>query len=85
MVSFYSMLVAEDENNQIYFESITIWYIADVPLNPVSDYVHMLDLNTRLRVGWKTLPNLKFKLKFKTQISNSNLNFKNYNLPRLPG
>ena len=35
----------------------------------------MLDLNTRLRYGWKTLPNLKFKLKFQTQISNSNLNF----------
>ena len=36
----------------------------------------MLDLNTRHRVGLKTLPNLKFKLKFWTQISNSNLNFK---------
>ena len=36
----------------------------------------MLDLNTRLCVGWKTLPNLKFKLKFQTQISNSNLNSK---------
>ena len=36
----------------------------------------MLDLNTRMRVGWKTLPNLNFKLKFQTQISNSNLKFR---------
>ena len=38
-----------------------------VPLDPVADYVHILDLNTRLRVGWKTLPNLNFKPKFPTQ------------------
>ena len=47
-----------------------------VPLKPVADYVHMLDLNNILRVCWKNLPNLNFKLKFQTQISNSNLNFK---------
>ena len=37
--------------------------IAYVPLNSVSDYVYIEDLNTRLRVGWKTLLNLNFKLK----------------------
>ena len=42
----------------------------------------MLNLNIRLGVGWKTLPNLKFsnlnfKLKFQTQTWTS----KNYNLP----
>ena len=38
-----------------------------VPLDPVSDYVYIADLNTRLCVGLKTLPNLNFKLKFQTQ------------------
>ena len=47
--------------------AITKWNIAYVPLDPVAEYIHMLDLNNRLRVGWKTLPNLKFKLKFQTQ------------------
>ena len=42
--------------------------IAYVPLYPVADYVYIVDLNTRLRVGWKTLPNLNFKLKFQTKI-----------------
>ena len=37
------------------------------PLASVSDYVHILYLNTTLRVGWKTIPNLNFKLKFQTQ------------------
>ena len=41
--------------------------VAYVPLEPVSDYAYMADLNTRLCVGWKTLPNLNFKLKFQTQ------------------
>ena len=59
--------------------------IAYVPLDPVADYVHILDLNTRLRIGWKTLPNLNFKLKFQTQISNSNLNLINKNIPLPPG
>ena len=56
--------------------TITKWHISYVPLDPVADSVHMLDLNTRLRVGLKKLLNLKFKLKFQTQISHSNLNFK---------
>ena len=51
--------------------------IAYIPLDPAADYIHILYLNTILRVGWKTLPKLNFKLKFQTQISNSNLNFKN--------
>ena len=38
-----------------------------VPLDPVCDYVYIADLNTRLRVVWKMLPNLNFKLKFQTQ------------------
>ena len=46
--------------------SITKWQIAYVPLDPVADYIHMLNLTIRLCVGWKTLPNFK----------NSNLNFK---------
>ena len=50
--------------------------ISYVPLEPVADYVHILDLNTGSCVGWKTLPNLNFELKFQTQISNLNLNFK---------
>ena len=37
-----------------------IYYI---PLKSVSDYVYIADLNNRLRVGWKTLPNLNFKTK----------------------
>ena len=40
--------------------------ISYVTLDPVTDYVYIVDLNTRLRVGWKTLPNLNFKLKFQT-------------------
>ena len=56
---------------------ITKVQIAYFTLDPVAYYVHILDLNTRLRVGLKTLPNLNFKLKFQTQILNSNLNFKN--------
>ena len=56
--------------------AITKREISYVPLNPVSDYVHILDLNTRPRVGWKTLPNLNSKLKFQTQISNSNYKLK---------
>ena len=31
--------------------AITKVYIDYVPLNPVADYVHILDLKTRLRVG----------------------------------
>ena len=38
--------------------------IAYVTLDPVSDYAYIADLNTRHCVGWKTLPNLNFKLKF---------------------
>ena len=64
--------------------SITKGQISYVPLNPVADYVHILDLNTRPRVGWKTLPNLNFKLKLQTEISNSNLNFKTKIFPVLP-
>ena len=51
--------------------------IAYATLDPVADHVYIADLNTRLRVDLKTLPNLNFKLKFQTQISNSNLNFRN--------
>ena len=40
--------------------------IAYVPLDPVADNLYIADLNTRLRVGWKTLPKLNFKLKFQT-------------------
>ena len=32
--------------------------IAYVPLYLVSDYIHTVDLNTRLCVRWKTLPNV---------------------------
>ena len=42
--------------------------IAYVPLDLVANYVYMAELNTRLHVGQKTLPNLNFKLKFQTQI-----------------
>ena len=34
-------------------KTINKWQIAYVLLDPVADYVHMLDLNTRLSVGWK--------------------------------
>ena len=40
--------------------------IAYVPLEPVSDYVYISDLNNRLSFSWKTLPNFNFKLKFQT-------------------
>ena len=30
--------------------------IAYIPLDPVADYLYIADLNTRLRVGWKTRP-----------------------------
>ena len=59
--------------------------MAYVHLDPVADYVHILELNTRLRVGRKTLPNLNFKLKFQTQIKNSNMNFKTKIFPVLLG
>ena len=59
--------------------------ISYVPLDPVADYVYLSDLNTRLRVGWKTLPDLNFKLKFQAQISSSNLNFKTKIFPILAG
>ena len=38
--------------------------IAYVPLDPIADYVYIEDVNTRLRVSWKTLPNLNIKLEF---------------------
>ena len=38
--------------------------ISYVPLDSVADYVYIADLNNRLRVCWKILPNLSFKLKF---------------------
>ena len=41
--------------------------IAYVPLDLVYDYIYIAELNTRLRVGWKTLSNSNFKLKFQTQ------------------
>ena len=47
------------------------------PLDPVAKYAYIEDLNTRLCVSWKTLPDLNFKIKFQTQISNSNLNSRN--------
>ena len=50
--------------------------IAYVPLDPVTNCVYTSDLNNRLRVGWKTLPYFIFKLKFQTQISNSNFKLK---------
>ena len=56
-----------------------------VPLDPVADYIYISDLNIRLPVGWKLLPNLNIKLKFQTKISNSKLNFQNSNLPCPPG
>ena len=59
--------------------------IAYVPLDPLADYVYLSELNTRLRVGWKTLPNINFKVKFQTHISNSNLNFKTKIFPVLLG
>ena len=33
--------------------AITKWQIAYVPLEPVAEYIHMLNVNTILRVGWK--------------------------------
>ena len=33
--------------------SITKGHISYVPLDLVAEYAHILDLNTRLRVGWK--------------------------------
>ena len=65
-----------EKYNTVRNEQSPKYKIAYVPLDPVADYVYLSDLNTRLRVGCKTLPNLNFKLKFQTQISNSNLNFK---------
>ena len=50
--------------------------IVYVHLYPVVDYVHIVGLNTRICVGLKTLPNLNFKIKFQTQISNSNFKLK---------
>ena len=50
-----------------YLDAITKKNISYVPLNPFADYIHILDLNTRLHIGWKTLPNLNFELKFQTQ------------------
>ena len=44
----------------------------------------MAELNTRLRVVWKMLLNLNFKLKFQAQILKSNLNFKTKIFPVLP-
>ena len=41
--------------------------ISYIPLDSFIDYVYNTDLNTTLRVGWKTLPNLNLKLKFQTQ------------------
>ena len=59
--------------------------IAYVPLDQFSDYVYIVDLNNRLHVGWKTLPNLNPKLRFQTQTSNSNLNFGTKIFPVIPG
>ena len=55
------------------------WKIAYVPLDPVADYIHMLNQNNKETPCWlKNATQLKkFKLKFQTQSSNSNLNFKN--------
>ena len=84
----YSLISGQIPTSLIIFFSITItkWNISSVPLNPVADYIHMLDLNTRLRVGWKTLPNLKisnlnFKLKVQTQTWTSKTKIS----PVLPG
>ena len=46
--------------------TITKKQISFVPLEPFANYVHILDLNNRFGVGWKTLPNLNFKFKFQT-------------------
>ena len=67
-----------------YWNNHQKYKISYVPLYPVADYIYIADLNTRLSVGWKTLPNLNFKLKFQTQISNWNLNFKTKIFPILP-
>ena len=50
--------------------------IAYVPLEPFADYVHILDLNTRLCIVWKKLSNLNFKPKFQTQILKSKFKLK---------
>ena len=52
--------------------TITKWHIAYIFHDPVTEYIHMVNLNARIRVGWKTIPNIKisnlnFKLKFQTQ------------------
>ena len=45
-----------------------------VPCDLVSNYTYIADLNTRICVGWKSLPTLKFKLEFQTQTRISKLN-----------
>ena len=50
-----------------YHQQSPKYKISYVPLDPVADYVYLLDLNTRLCVGWKMLPNLNFKLKVQPQ------------------
>ena len=64
------------QNSKRYIKQSPKDKIEYVPLDPVADYVHILELNTRLRAGWKMLPNLDFKLKFQIQISNSNFKLK---------
>ena len=56
---YASTFVGNYTNHQKY----KIYYFS---LHPFPDYVYIVDLNNRLHVGWKTLPNLNYKPKFKT-------------------
>ena len=66
---------------------ITKCQIAYVPLDPVSDYIHEFNLNKRLRVGWKTQPNLNISnLNFKLKVQTQTQNFQKLKIiPVLPG
>ena len=55
---YYASLFLE---NYINHQKYNISYVT---INPFADYVYIVELNTRVHVGWKTLPNLNFKLKF---------------------
>ena len=78
--------LSECHTNPDLWVTITKWQIAYIPLNQVANYVHMLHLNNRLRVGWKTLPNLKFSnLNFKLKVQTQTWTSKTKNIPCPPG
>ena len=75
LVQFLTFHMHNHQKDKIYY----------IHLDPCADYVSIVYLNTRLCDGWITLHNLNLKLKFQTQILNSNLNFKTKIFPVLPG